>query len=176
MKKLIPWLGATVILIIIFGTMYGAVQQSLRRAANDPQIQIAEDTASSLNQGVKPTALTPGKVNLNTSLAPFVIIYDKSGHAISGSGYLNEQVPTIPYGVLRASDNKKYHFVTWQPQSSVRIATVTVAADKYYVLSGRSLKEIEINENQTFQIAFFGGIVALAVLGTVFVLSQKQLK
>jgi hypothetical protein len=29
-KKLAPWIGAAVILVVIFGTMYGAIQQVLR--------------------------------------------------------------------------------------------------------------------------------------------------
>ena len=176
MKKLILGFGSVLILIIIFGTMYGVVQQAQRQAANYPQIQIAEDTAAALNQGAKPAALTSGNVSLNTSLAAFAIIYDKSGHVVGGSGYLNGRVPTVPYGVLRAANDKAYHFVTWQPQAGVRIAAVTVAADNYYVLSGRSLKEVEASENITFQIAFIGGVTALVVLTTVFVLFPKQPK
>jgi len=174
MKKLIPWYGSIVILIIIFGTIYGVVQQAQRQAANDPQIQIAEDTAVLLNQGVKPAALTFGRVSLNTSLAPFMIVYDKSGRVVAGSGYLSGQVPTVRDGVLQAASNKDYHAVTWQPQAGVRIAAVTVAADNYYVLSGRSLKQVEVNENETLQIAFIGGIASLIVLGIVFAISQSS--
>jgi hypothetical protein len=176
MKKLFPWCGAAVILLIIFGTMYTVVQQAQRRAANYPQIQIAEDTAAALNQRVKPAALVPGKVSLNTSLAPFTIIYDKAGQVVGGSGYLNGRVPTVPYGVLQAANNQAYHFVTWQPQADVRIAAVTVAANNYYVLSGRSLKEVEVNETAVLQIALLGGMAALIVLLAIFGLFPKPLK
>jgi hypothetical protein len=173
MKKQFPWFGAAVVLIIIFGTMYGVVQQAQRHAANSPQIQIAEDTAAALNKGTKPAALAAGKVSLNASLAPFTIIYDKSGRIVAGNGYLDGRVPSVPYGVLRAANNQAYHFVTWQPQDGVRIAAVTVVADNYYALSGRSLKEVEANENVTFQFVLLGGIASLVVIGTSWALSRK---
>lgn len=59
--------------------------------------------------------------------------------------------------------------MTWEPQSGVRIASVTVAAKDYYVLSGRSLTEVEKNESETFRIAFIGGVLSLLVLGVVLV-------
>jgi len=174
MKKLIPWLGSVVILILIFVAIYGVVQQSQRSAANTPQIQLAEDTAAALNQGATPNSLIAGRVSLNTSLSPFVIIYNKSGQVVTGSGYLNGTMPRIPFGVLTSANNHAHHTVTWQPQSDVRIAAVTVSADKYYVLSGRSLREVEANEDHTFQITTVGGALALIVLGFTFIAYKRS--
>ncbi len=156
---------------VMFSTIYAAVQQSQRSDANFPQIQLAQDTAASLNQGDAPLVLVHGTVDASKSLAPFTIIYDKTGKVVLGSGYLDGKVPQAPLGVLTASNGKDYHAVSWQPRSDVRIATVTVAAKDYYVLSGRSLKEVEKNEAHTTQIVLLGCLVALALLSLIFVLS-----
>ena len=174
MKKLIPWVGAAAIIFVIFGTIYGVVQQAQRNEADMPQIQIAQDVAEKLNQGRTPDSQTAWQVNMNKSLATFVIIYDKSGHIVSGSGYLDGAVPAAPYGILTNSQNKAFHRISWQPQSDVRIAAVTVSSSKYYVLSGRSLKQVENNENQTFTIAFLGGVVSSVMLGATYMLTQRQ--
>lgn len=176
MKKLAPWLGSVLILVIIFGTIYGVVQQAQRLGANMPQIQMAEDTAALLNKETRPQVLTQGDVNIQSSLAPFLIVYSKSGKLVSGSGFLNGKVPTAPIGVLTNSNNKDYSTVTWQPSSDVRIAAVTVAANNYYVLSGRNLKEVEKNENHTFWLAFAGGVFSLAVLALAYVVAKPSRK
>jgi hypothetical protein len=164
MKKLIVGLCAVGILIIIFGTIYAAAQQAQRGDANYPQIQLAEDTAASLNKGDPPVNAS-GNVNIASSLAPFTIIYDKKGNVFLSSGYLDNKAPKAPLSMLEASKGKTYNAVTWQPQKDVRIASVTVAAKDYYVLSGRSLAEVEKNETHTLQLALVGGILSLLVLG-----------
>jgi hypothetical protein len=174
MRRFFPWLGAAAILTVIFGTMYAAIQQAQRRDANYPQIQLAEDTATNLNAGNKPRALVSGKVNFGSSLAPFIIIYDKAGHAVAGSGILDNTIPDVPKGMLAAASGRPYHAVTWQPQAGVRIAAVTVAAQNYYVLSGRSLSEVEKNESRTLQLASLGCIVCLLILGATFVTSDPS--
>lgn len=168
MKKSWPWLGAVAILVIIFGTMYGVVQQSQRRGADYPQIQIAEDTAAELDGGAMPSSLAQGNVDMARSLAPFVIVYDKSGKVVTGSGYLDGKLPQVPIGVLQHARGKDYSVVTWQPKSGVRIAAVSTAAQKYYVLSGRSLTEVERNESLSFKLAFLGGLLSLLVLVVVY--------
>ena len=176
MKKHILWLTAAIVLVIIFGTIYVTVQQSQRLDANWPQIQIAEDAAAALNGGATPQSLTAGKVSMNTSLAPFTIIYDKSGNVVSGGGYLNGHIPQAPIGSLQAASGQSYNFVSWQPQSGIRIAAITVAANKYYVLSGRSLKEIENNATRTFGLAIIGGLLSIIVLSSGYILSSKRAK
>ena len=159
-------------LIVIFGSMYGLVQQTQRNAADMPQIQLAEDTAAALDSGAKPASLTKDHVDMSASLASFIEIYNRSGQPVSGSGYLDGTLPAIPLGVLQAANGTEYHRVTWQPASHVRIAAVTVSAHNYYVLSGRSLKEIERNENQTFLLALVGGFIAWLVLTASLLLAH----
>lgn len=166
MKRLIAGLAGVGIIIIMFGTIYATVQQAQRSDANMPQIQIAEDTAAALNRG-STEVLGGGTVDMAKSLAPFTIIYDKKGQVFLSSGYVNGQVPKAPLSMLQAANGKTYHAVTWEPKPDLRIASVTVAAKNYYVLSGRSLTEVEKNETHTFQLALLGGIGSLILFGVV---------
>jgi len=176
MRKLSIWLGPAIILFIIFGTIYVVVQQAQRRDANYPQIQLAEDTALSLDQGTKPATLTTGNIDINISLAPFIEIYDKSGRALAGSGYLDGSLPAVPYGILTAANGKTYHMITWEPKSGIRIAAISVADQGYYVLSGRSLTEVEKNETATLQLSALGGLASLLVLAATYWVSEKAPK
>ena len=174
MKKLVPWFGTLGLLIVIFGTIYTVVQQSQRLAANNPQIQLAEDTASLLQGGAMPSDVirseiqVPSHVDLRASLAPFIVIYDKYGNPVAGTGYLNGRLPAVPVGVLTTAEGKDYHFVTWQPADSVRIAAVTTAAGKYYVLCGRNMRETEKAIARTLALTAFGLLASIAVLASAY--------
>lgn len=169
MKRFLPWLAAFGLLIVAFGTIFVAIQQSQRSDANYPQVQIAEDAIRGLNEGELPAVVVGSKVDMAKSLAPFLIIYDKSGKVVLGSGEINGKVPQIPKGVLKASDGKEYHAVTWQPQGDTRIASVTVAGKNYYAVSGRNLREVEKNENQTMQIVLLGALSAGLLIVVLFI-------
>lgn len=174
MKKQLAWLSAVIITVLVFGTIYAAVQQSQRSDANDPQIQLAEDTATLLNNGTNPKSLKYDRINMASSLAPYVNIYTKNDRSIVGSGYLNGSIPIPPAGLLASSKGKDYSAITWQPQYNVRVASVAVAADNYYILSGRSLQKVEINENRTFDISALGCLVSLLVLSGTYLIVQKN--
>jgi len=174
MKRYISWVGAAAIIVLVFGTLYVTVQNSERTTANSPQVQLAEDAAVALDNGKSPVSVVSGMVSMNQSLAPFVVIYDKSGNPVSGSGRLDNHLPTVPIGVLTAAKGHDYHAVTWQPQAKLRFATVTVAADKYYVLSGRSLKEVEKTETQALQLSAIGCLGSLLILAIVYAASRTR--
>lgn len=171
MKKFLWGITGALLLVVIFGTIYATVQQSQRSEANYPQIQLAEDVADGLDQKYQPELLVYGKVDMAKSLAPFTIVYNKKDSKVSaGSGFLDGKVPQAPKGVLGASKGVPYHDVTWEPKKGVRIAAVVVEAKDYYVLSGRSLREVEKNESRTLQIALIGGLISLLILGLSVVL------
>jgi hypothetical protein len=167
-KQLVIWLGVASALVVVFGTIYVVTQQSQRLAANYPQIQLAEDVASSLDRGMSPYDVVQGYIDMRHSLAPFMIIYDKKAQTIAGSGYLDNKTPTVPYGVLAAANGKDYHSVTWQPADDVRVAAVAVAAKNYYVLSGRNMKEVERSESRTAVLSAFGLSASLLVLAVTW--------
>lgn len=170
MKKLLWGITGALLLAVVFGTVFAVVQQAQRSDANYPQVQLAEDTKTSLNEGYEPELLVYGKVDMAKSLAPFTIVYDKKGAVVTGSGFLDNKVPKSPAGVLGASKGQPYHSVTWEPKRGVRIAAVIVEARDHYVLSGRSLREVEKNEIRTLQIVLVGGLVSMLLLGLTLVL------
>jgi hypothetical protein len=172
MKKHIPWLAAALILVVIFASIYIVVQQSQRSDADSPQIQMAEDAASALDQGASPQTLVGPNVDMAHSLAPFVIIYDRTGRLVAGAGLINGAAPTPPMGVLTSATGQPYHIVTWQPEPGVRIAAATIAANRYYVLAGRSITEVEKNETKTLELSLFGGLSAWLVLAVAWVLTR----
>jgi hypothetical protein len=157
----------------VFATGYVVVQQSQRLAANDIEVQMAEDTANQLNSGKSPNDFAAEHVDMGKSLAPFLIIYDKDGHVAFGNGYLDGTVPTVPYGVLVSSQYEPYNAVTWQPRDDVRVASVSVAANDYYVLAGRSLKEVEARADHLLKLVVLGWFVAVLTIAAYYVWGQR---
>ena len=166
LKILRVWLPIAVVTAAFCGLAYLTVQQSLRQEANDPQIQMAEDAASALAQGPNPESLVPlSTVDIARSLAPFMIVYDDAGNVLASSAVLNGVTPDLPAGVLDYTRANAEDRVTWQPERGVRIAAVVVryeGTQSGFVLAGRSLREVEVREAQTEQLAGLILIVALA--------------
>ena len=173
MKKITPGVGVAVVITIIFGAIYGVGQQIQRTDANYPQVQLAQDAATALNTGAQKLSITQGKVEMASSLASFVNVYGKEGAVVAGSGLLDGQVPTPPIGILKAADHVDYHAVTYEPKAGVRIAAVVVASEKYYILSGRSLKYVEQNETTTLNIVAAGEVASLFVLATCYLIAGR---
>jgi hypothetical protein len=159
------WLPIAVVLTAVCGLVYAAVQQSLRQGANDPQIQLAEDAADALAGGAQPASVVPeDRTDIAKSLAPFVMVFDDQGKNLTSSGLLHGQIPALPDGVLDYVRQHGEDRVTWQPEPGVRIAAVILAcggSEPGFVLAGRSLREVEIREDQ---IEFFAGATWLAGL------------
>ena len=59
------------------------------------------------------------------------------------SAQLDGQIPELPKGVLDAARANGQNRVTWEPKEGVRIAAVVTRYDGGFVLSGRSLREVE---------------------------------
>jgi hypothetical protein len=172
LRHVLSTLSIYFIITVIFGTIYVTTQQALRAGANDPQIQIAEDTAIKLKSGVTPASLLKEKIQINESLSPFLQIYDSHQKLVAGNGYLHNIQPIIPDGVTTATRYKSYNAVTWQPAPDIRIASVSVQADGFYVVSGRNMKEVEQRETHTLALTTFGWLMAMLGL-TVGVVIRK---
>ncbi|MEK7576373.1 MAG: hypothetical protein AAB482_01630 [Patescibacteria group bacterium] len=166
----------SLVIVMFSGLLYIVVQQDMRTAANDPQIQIAEDFAVRLENGETPEIVNQmTKVDMTKSLAPFVSVYDSGGKLLVSNAVLDGGVPSVPVGVLEYAKTHGKHTVTWQPRPGVRNAVVVEpykGVQSGYVVVGRSLREIEKREEQlTLQI----GIGLFAMLLTIFVV-QKVFK
>lgn len=136
------------ILITLFsGLLYVVVRQDIRLAADEPQVFIAQDIITMLEEGAPPEQLSSGAgVEINRSSSPFVVIYDAERHAVSGNGVLYGKPPTPPRGVFDAAQARGQDRVTWSPAPGLRFAMVLRYYEKPqggYVLVARSLGETD---------------------------------
>ncbi len=167
-KTLLKWLPLAFTITVLCGLVYVAIQQDYRQNANDPQVQVTEDTADAISNGlVTPEAYAFNqKTDVAKSLSPFMVIYDNQGKPITASGLLNAQAPIPPAGVFNIAQNHDDYRFTWQPQKGVRLATVvrkySTPNSSGYVLMGRSLKEVEKREDSLLWLVLAAWIVALA--------------
>lgn len=173
MRRLVYWLTAALIISGGYLTLYASVQHVLRAGANDPQIQLSEDAAQRLAQGRAPATLVGEDVDVGASLAPFLIVYNPTGEVLASSARLDGRTPSLPSGVLHDTTPNHESRLTWQPQAGVRLASVVVAAPQGYVLSGRSLREVERRERDAEIIIGAAWLVSLGLLALTFVLTQR---
>jgi hypothetical protein len=173
------WLVMAVMITGLVGLCYGAVQQDLRQSANDPQIQMAEDIAAKLTDGLPLQSVVPSeKVDIAKSLAPYIIVFDATRKPIASSAQLDGQIPTLPPGVPDYVRQNGENRITWQPQIGVRSAIVVTqfkGSNSGFVLVGRSLREVENREDNILQMLFLGGIgmlfitfFATAIISSIF--------
>jgi hypothetical protein len=158
--------------LVAFGVAlgaYGVMQQTLRRGANQPQIQMAAQaverfrSVDHLNRACEPSC-----IDLAVSLEPFTIVYDESGRVLTSTAVLGGRVPVPPPGVLEFAKKQSSNVLTWQPRKGVRLATVIrhFTGEHYsgFVLAGRSLAVAEQGESLAFQCALWGWIAMVCVL------------
>lgn len=162
---LLRWIPLACITTIVCALIYVTVQQNYRQNADDPQIQMAEDTATALGNGQVPPMLNQSPViNMATSLAPYIIIFDNQGHPVTASVALNGTIPVPPHGVFDYTKTHGDDRFTWQPQTDVRSAAVVVpyhGEASGFVLAGRSLREVEKREAQLTHMVGIAWIIAL---------------
>ena len=148
--------------------VYLSVQQFLRQGANDPQIQMAEDAAANLKAGASVESVVPTtKVEIASSLAPFIMVFDNAGNVLASSATLHGTIPSFPIGVLDYTRQNGEDRVTWQPEAGVRMATVITGTGNGFVLAGRSLREVEIRESN---VENYSLLAMLAIWVVTFIL------
>ena len=165
------------VLITIFsGLVYLAVQQNFRNNANDPQIQMAEDAANLLSQGIPPEQIVPrSTIDISESIAPYITIFDDSGNPLATSGLLDGNPPSLPDGVLDYVRQNGEDRVTWQPSQHVRSAIVVTrytGSKSGFVLAGRSLRETEKRVSQLTGEVFIAWFTSLAFLVVVGIFNK----
>lgn len=159
---------------LIVLSLYGAIQQSLRLAADQPQSSMALDASRDVAGGRNPQEITQGYVDMSKSSAPFLIIYDQFGKVVAGNGYLDNVIPQVPIGVLSTAQNDKTHNVTWEPKNDVRIASASARAGDYYVLGGRSLAQTEKWISNTGKLLGIVWLLSLVIIFAGYRLSSTK--
>ena len=168
-RSLALFLPAAVALTFAAVVTVVAVQQDLRMGANDKPQQLAEDGARALDAGTSPAAIAgaeAGEVSIDSSLAPFIAVYDAQGTVVATNGSLDGRPPAIPLGVLQAAQATGRDAVTWQPRGGVRVALVVVPWRGGTIAAGRSLRAIESRIDAIQLLVLVGwsvGLVALVV-------------
>lgn len=162
-----PVIGA-ILITAIFGSIYVLAQQVKRQGANDAPLRLASQLASTSASGSVSANPSPSEsVELAHSLAVFSVVYDSSGHPVSGTGYLDGVLATLPHGVIDAARASGEDRVTWQPQPGLRFATVAVASGPNVIVAGQSLAPSESRTDAlgVLLLAAWGGTIALLAAG-----------
>jgi hypothetical protein len=135
--------AGAVLATVLVGTVYGTAQQIERQGADDAGWRLATQVASELADGRSDTVDALPRVDLEKSLAPFVVVFDETDAAQSGNGYLSGELVRVPDGVLDAARTEGHNHVSWQPSGGLRFATVAVRSGDSVVLAGQSLAPSE---------------------------------
>lgn len=169
------WLPIAVATTGLAGIVYGALQQSLRATADDPQVALVLRTAARLDAGMPPaTAVPADQIDMANSLDPFALVFDDAGRLLASSATLHNQAPTFPTGVFDTVRLRGENRVTWQPEAGVRSATVAVAWRGGYVVAGRSLRLTEQHIDQIGLLVGVGWLATLLLIAGAALLSAHR--
>ena len=154
---------------------YIVMLQIQRQAANDPQIQLAEDGAAALEKGRPLTQVMPADtIDVAQSLAPFVIVLDDAGKPLASSGQLDGRIPIPPPGVLAFVRNNGEEHVTWAPRPGLRLAAIVRRVGGQhpgFIIAARSLREVQWRIGNLVRLIVIGWSVSvLALTGAVAVM------
>lgn len=164
---MLPWLAGVFVVTALFGSLYIALQQMERLGADDAPGRLASQVASELRGG-SPSVLVPRTVDLSSSLAAFVIVYDSGDRPVSGNGRFDGRLASAPRGVLDDTrHDRSLHHVTWQPAAGLRFATVEIPVGDRVVLAGQSLAPTEARID-SLGLLIAAGWIGTMVLGAAF--------
>ena len=161
LDRLVVWMVGAFVLTAAFAAIFVTGQQLERMGADDAGQRLAAEVASSLPDGSESGPTT--HEDLGSSLQPFFVVYDSSGHPRFGTGYLNGSLATVPPGVLQAAASAP-NKVTWQPQPGLRFATVSIRAGSETVLAGQSLAPSEARTDRMLPLLAVGWFVCIVAL------------
>lgn len=152
--------------------VYVIPQQVLRQDANDPQIELAENLAQELKSGsTLEESMPAGSIDVSRSLSTFLIAFDADGKPLASQAQLRGKIPTPAKEVFDDVRKKGEARFTWAPDHSARFAAVLLHVpgdgtnvNEGFVLAGRSLREVEIREEQLGHLALFNWFVMMGLI------------
>ncbi|MFC5503072.1 hypothetical protein ACFPJ4_12555 [Lysinimonas soli] len=169
MRQLIASVLAVILSAAVFGTGYVVAQQIERTSADDAPTRLASQVAAELSSGSTQTVDAAAPVDLGRSLAPFVVVVDRSGAVTDGTATLDGTAPALPAGVIASTRAAGRDAVTWQPRDGLRFATVEVAVGSHVVIAGQSLAPSERATDKLLAlIAAAWFVTALVAVGGIY--------
>lgn len=161
MRRVVAWLTAAIVVTLIFGSAYGALQQLGRRSANAAPAA----AAAAQVQLIGSETLTAPRLELSPDSGVFVLVYGADDKPVSGSVTLHGSLPVLPAGVLQAARDSGSDAVTWQPEPGLRMAVVArPAAGKAVVVAGQSLTPYEERDRLVLVFLAAGWLGSIVVL------------
>jgi hypothetical protein len=161
------WFALAVAWTLAAGAIVLVQHQVLRSGADAPQVQLAEDAARRIADGSDPLSVLPtgGNVPIETSLAPWLAVYDGGGAPLASTGRYRDGAPMLPSGVSDFARVHAGHRLRWQPRAGVRQALVIVPlARGGFVVAGRSLREVEAQKRRVLELVLVAWAVGLGAL------------
>jgi hypothetical protein len=161
MRRIIGWLTATIIITLIFGSVYVTLQQFGRHSANAAPAAAAAAQIQQMGSG--PTA--EPRLELTADSGIFVMVFGEDNKPAASTVILHGELPVIPAGVLETARTFGSDTVTWQPEPGLRMAVVARQAPGGVVVAGQSLTPFEDSDrmSQLFLAAgWAGSMVVLA--------------
>lgn len=174
------FLSLVLLVTTIFVSICYASRAVFRQAANDPQIEVTEQVAKIIEQGVPLEAIISSAevVELNDSKALFVVIYDGEKNLVASSATLDGQSLSIPAEQVALASGQDTHRFDWQPKDELKFALVSKkVGDSAYIVAGRSLAETTLRMESLRPILFGGWIVSIlfSLLITFLIRPQRSL-
>jgi hypothetical protein len=139
------WAAGAILAALAAGVVWFGAGLALRSGGNRQPLRLAAAAASRLASGSRPAAVLPPMIDMASSPAPFVIVFDAQHHILASSGRLNGQLPVLPASVLAWVDRHGQDRITWQPQPGLREAAVIEpyrGTRQGIVLAAQSLRDI----------------------------------
>ncbi len=172
------------VVITLFSVLvYGVNQQEIRKAANNPQIEVAENAVDLINSGVPPFTLFASRaIDIENRLSTFQVIYDDQGNVIGSNAKLDGKSPVLPQGVFDYTRENKEDRITWEPKPGQRFAAVvmrygssTSTTTSGFVLAARSLREIEQRQKDLMKEVLIGwAVTILLTAGALYLTTKKE--
>jgi hypothetical protein len=170
MRRVIAWLTAAIVVTLIFGSAYVALQQLGRRSAN------AAPAAAAAAQVQLTGSETLGmpRLELTPDSGVFVVVYGDDDKPASGTATLHGSLPVLPAGVLQAARDSGSDAVTWQPEPGLRMAVVARSAPGKVVVAGQSLTPYEDRDRTVLIILAAGWLGSIVVLAAGYAATRRQ--
>jgi hypothetical protein len=160
MHRIIGWLAASIIVTLIFGSVYVTLQQFGRHSANAAPAAAAAVQVQQM--GSEPT--TEPRLELTADSGVFVMVFGEDNKPVSTTVSLHGAPPDVPAGVLETARTVGSDAVTWQPEPGLRMAVVARQAPGGVVVAGQSLTPFEDSDRMSQLLLAAGWVGSMVVL------------